>query len=353
MIWRLSETDLTSIHTQFTRLPWLGALLALLALPVTPQTLPPEYIYANGRVAAVEISFPPCTSGMQVLSVLPAGGSTVVGVGQPQNIEINYCNPFGAAATGQATLLINEEFNAARGCYFVYNGIYDLYFLMNDNATDWLVYSPGTPLSNSYCTIANPSRVISGNYLTLKATITFSGALAGSTTFWSAVTNNSYSASSGWSTLGSWNILGNLPPSGAAYSTSGTRADMTIAFSATDPNGYRNIYHSIFSIVNAPGLAVVNSCVIFYDQMSGGFFLANDAFLSWLPVPPGGSATNTQCSLTSLSAASGSGNSLLINARVSFPTAGTRYIYGLVYDRDLSYWGGDWQLLSPALVVNP
>ncbi|MCX6976241.1 MAG: hypothetical protein NTZ94_18530 [Verrucomicrobia bacterium] len=327
--------------------------LLMLVPPLPAQTLPREYVYLNGRVAAVEVSSPPCTSGMQVLSVLPAGGSTVVGVGQPQNIELNYCNPFGGAATGQATLLINEEFYASRGCYFVYNGIYDMYFLMNDNGDNWLTYSNNVPLTNSYCTISNPSRVISGNYLTVKATITFSGALAGSTNLWSAITNNTYTATSNWTSMGSWNVGGNLPPSGATYSASGTRSDMTIPFSVTDSNGYRNLYHSIFSITNSPGVTVTNACVIFYDQMSGSFFLANDAFTAWQAVPPGGNASNSQCALSSLSAASGSGNSLLINTRVSFPSAGTRYIYGLVYDRDLSYWGGGWQLLSPALVVNP
>ena len=329
-----------------------AALFALLASPLISQTLPREYIYANGRIAAVEVSFPPCSSNLQVLSVLPPRGSTVVGVGRPQNIEINYCNFQGGGAAGQAAVLISEELYAARGCYFVYNGIYDMYFLMNDAGNDWIVYT-GSPISNSFCTISNPSRAISGNYLTLKATITFQGPLAGSASVWSAITNNTYTASSGWQNIGTWNIAGNLPPSGITYSASGSRPNLTLSLAGTDPNGFQNLSAAFVTLTNTPTFASTNSCSLFYHQMSGLFFLANDSYTSWMHVPPGGTVSNTQCTLSALSVASGSGNTLTVQFRLSFPTPGVRYVYALTQDRDDALSAGGWQLLAPALTVNP
>lgn len=329
-----------------------AALLALLAFPLISQTLPREYVYANGRLTAVEVSFPPCGSNLQVLSVLPTRGSTVVGVGAPQNIEVNYCNTQGGGAAGQAGILINEEFYAARGCYFVYNGIYDMYFLMNDAGNDWITYT-GSPISNSFCTISNPSRAISGNYLTLKATITFSGPMAGSTNIWSAITNNTYTASTGWQNIGAWNVAGNLPPSVSTYSASGSRPDLTLSIAGADPNGFQNLSASFVTLTNTPTLVFTNSCSLFYHQMSGLFFLANDAYTSWMPVPPGGTVSNSQCTLSALSVASGSGNNLTVQFRLSFPTSGVRYVHALTQDRDDALSAGGWQLLNPALTVNP
>lgn len=329
-----------------------AALLALLASPLTSQTLPREYIYANGRLAAVEVSFPPCGSNLQILSVLPSGGSTVVGVGRPQNIEINYCNPQGGSATGQAGILINEEFYAGQGCYFVYNGIYNMYFLMNDAGNDWITYV-GSPISNGFCTISNPSRAISGNYLTVRATVTFSGPMAGSTNFWSAITNNTYTASTGWQSMGTWNVAGNVPPSAVTYSSSGTRPDLTLSLTGTDPNGFQNLSHSFITLTNTPALVAPSSCSLFYHQLSGSFFLANDAYTSWMPLPPGGTVSNSQCTLSALSVASGSGNTLTVQFRLSFPSSGVRYVHALTQDRDEALSAGGWQLLSPALAVNP
>jgi hypothetical protein len=329
-----------------------AALLIVLASRLVSQTLPREYIYANGRVAAVEVSYPPCGGNLQVLSVLPPRGSTVVGVGRPQNFEINYCNLQGGGAAGQATLLVNEELYAARGCYFVYNGIYDMYFLMNDAGNDWIVYA-GSPISNSFCTISNPSRVVSGNYLTLKATITFWGPMAGSASVWSAITNNTYTASSGWQNMGSWNIAGNLPPSEITYSASGSRPGLTLALAGTDPNGFQNLFAAFVTLTNTATFSTANSCSLFYHQTADLFFLANDSYTSWMPVPPGGSVSNSQCTLSSLSAVSGSGNTLNVRFRLSFPTSGVRYVHALTQDRDDSLSAGGWQLLTPVLTVNP
>ena len=272
------------------------------------QTLTKEYILFNDRPLAIEHALPPCSGALQVLGLSPPTGSPsgnlTAAIGVPQALEINYCNPAGGGATGQATLLVNEEFYGSRGCYFVYNAIYQMYFLMNDDATDWLVYS-GAPLTNSYCTIANPSATVSKPNLTVRATLTWNAALAGSARVWSAITNNSYTASSGWTDMGAWIIPGNLPPTSATYSASGSRADMTLTYNVSDPNGYRNLYHSFLNITssNAYPPQFNNACYLWFDQMSGNFRIANDAASNWIIPDANGVSSNSQCTLTPQSSA--------------------------------------------------
>jgi hypothetical protein len=108
----------------------------------------------------------------------------------------------------------------------------------------------------------------------------------------------------------------------------------------------------INTVLNAQG-----ACFLNYIRSSNKLYLANDNFTVWLgPVTPGspGSAQNSQCSIDgATSSVSGAGNTLTINAALTFKSAfaGTKVNYVVAHDNGglNSGWQvpGGWTVPAP------
>ena len=191
-----------------------------------------------------------------VVSVTPASGT-----GKIASLSIKYSDATSYTNIQAAQLLINNAIDGRLACYFGYDRVNNLLYLLNDGGTALLPAiipalngSPGSgTVSNSQCDVASSSAATLGTDLTLTINLTFSAAFGGGKIAYGGV--QSTSGNSGWHPVGTFIVPGPAAPGAPA---------VTHVLPANGSNGVP-INRAIalrFSSPVAPGSAVDGSVVV-------------------------------------------------------------------------------------------
>src|SRR5262249_21784902 len=129
--------------------------------------------------------------------------------------------------------------------------------------------------------------------------------------------------------------LPSRPPTVSSVSPmNGSGASQTFSFIFSDADGYTDL-NIVYGLFNST-LSTANACFFAYSRVDGHLYLFNDAGGGLVPgsLTPGGagSLTNSQCTLDGPgSSVSGAGNTLTVNAALTFKPAftGAKNIYML------------------------
>ncbi len=302
------------------------------------------------------------TSALQNIAPTADSVTPSSGAGTSQTFAFKYSSVNGYPYLSTLYALFNTALSSGNGCDIQYRVASNQLYLFNDTGSALL--GPVTPgvagtLSNSQCTLNAGTSSVSGslNTLTVNAAVSFSPAFIGTKTVYGYAVDKQ-NLNSGWKTLGSWTtvtIQAITPTADSVTPSSGTGAGRTFAFKYSSVNGYGYLstVYAWFDTVLSSG----NGCDVQYRLASNQMYLFNDAGSALLgPVTPGvaGTLSNSQCTLNAgTSSVSGSGNTLTVNAAVSFTAkfAGAKAVYGYALDKQNlnSGWKtlGSWTVTAP------
>jgi hypothetical protein len=195
-------------------------------------------------------------------------------------------------------------------------------------------------MSNSQCTLnpATASATTSGNNLTINVPLSFLPAFeGGKSIFVSAYDVNGLT--SGWQTVGTWNVFGTTPPlvqSVLPTGNVGSLVNTSVAVSdSLDPARISYVYFMVGTSISA-----ANSCFVEYNHTSNTLRLVNDTGLVWptpIPLGSGAAMSNSQCTLDPATASVTTlFRTLTVGIPLSFSSiySGSKNVYVNVYDMD-------------------
>jgi hypothetical protein len=339
-----------------------------------------------GVLTIAGFTIPVSQAAASVVTTLEPTGVTPAALsGAAQTFTFSFTDQAGAADLSVLDVLINNYLDGQQACYFaiVPAGGASGYLYLVDDAGDG-GYVNGSPmplpssgvLQNSQCSIsgAGGSLFTAGNNMTVSLNITFKPGFAGNKVIYMAARSNTQN--SGWQALGTWNVPGPAPVGpavdamqpGRSTTTGGTyllnnnySSDGTYTFTFTDTNGYGDL--AVVDILVNDFLDGIGACYVAYVPTSattGYLYLVDDAgdggYVSGSPlaIPSTNvNLTNRQCTIYGAgSSASASGNSLILNLRISFiPNfgfTGNRIFY--LAARNNSTGNSGWQAVGSVTV---
>lgn len=239
----------------------------------------------------------------------------------------------GASNIQYAQVLVSKNgLNAQNACYVSYDRATNVFYLLNDDLTQWYGLLGGTAntIGNSQCTIhgATSGSVIAleadqtegeGRELHLSVDISFRSGFSGLKKI-HHLTGDTLGNTSGWTDMGIWQDFGdpNVVEVTSFTPNSGTGASQTFTASVTDGNGAGTI--PFIQLVMNNELSGYNGCFIHYDRASNVFFLLNDAGTEFSGMFAGsGQVSNSQCTLNgSGSGGVVSGNTMTVTYNLTF-----------------------------------
>jgi hypothetical protein len=157
------------------------------------------------------------------------------------------------------------------------------------------------------------------------------GTLTSSTNYsWMVVAKNS----SGSATSSTWTFTTSapgpvMPTEISASPSSGSGNVETIVLTFGDGSGFADIAGA-GAMINSTQSGT-NACWFYYNRSSNSLSLASDSTASWTPLPTGGSVSNSQCTISSVST-TGSGTTFSLKLTITYTRTflGTRNVYGYV-----------------------
>ncbi|MBX9603458.1 MAG: FG-GAP-like repeat-containing protein, partial [Bryobacteraceae bacterium] len=199
-------------------------------------------------------------------------------------------------------LFTKSGLNAANACYISHDPVGNVFYLLNDDMTQWFGLLGGTAgtVGNSQCTIhgATSGSSRSGTDLVTNIDLSFRSGFAGVKNIYqfSADTQGN---TSGWQGMGTWNDTGNPGAVELISLTPSSGAGASQAFTAVVRDGDGGSTIPFVQMVMNASLSGFNGCFIHYDRASNTFFLLNNAGTSWsgLVGGSGGQVSNSQCTL--------------------------------------------------------
>lgn len=259
-------------------------------------------------------------------SVTPSSGT-----GATQQFTFVWSDPAGFADIPAAAVLFNTGLSGPSACFFIVDSVNRNFLFAADNGSSWTTLPIGSAssLQNSQCVLngSGSSLTGSGNTLTLRVTINFKTAFAGSKSIFLWVENAAGTTS--WKNMGGWTVPGSAPapsnpgPTSVSVTpSSGTGLTQQFSFLWSDPNGFSDI-RAVAALFNT-SLSGQGSCFLIVDTASRNILFAadNGSSFSVLPVGASGILQNSQCSLNVAgSTLSGSGNTLTLNVTLTFKAA--------------------------------
>ena len=289
------------------------------------------------------------SSPPQVVSVSPSSGT-----GSAQVFSFVYLDPNGQGDLAEAQVLINTAVSGTGACYVFYNPALNSVTLGNDAYTSLLgpmTLGASATLQNSQCTVngASSSATWSGNTLTLKLSLTFAPAFAG-TKYIFGYARSVGGLVSGFQTLGAWTVTGGAqPPQVVSVSpSSGGGSSQVFSFTYLDPTGQADLAEAQ-ALVNT-AVNGTSACYVFYNPALNSVTLGNDSYTGLLgPMTLGTAATlqNSQCTVKgATSSATWSANTLTLNLSLTFNAAfaGAKSLFG--YARSVGGLVSGWQTLG-------
>jgi large repetitive protein len=199
-------------------------------------------------------------------------------------------------------LFTKAGLNPANACYISHDPAGNVFYLLNDDLTQWYGLLGGTAgtVGNSQCTIhgATSGSSRSGTDLVTNIDISFRSGFAGVKNIYqfSADTQGN---TSGWQGMGTWNDTGN--PSAVELiswsPSSGAGASQVFTAVVRDGDGGSTI--PFVQMVMNGSLSGPNGCFVHYDRASNTFFLLNNSGTAWSGLVGGtaGQVSNSQCTL--------------------------------------------------------
>jgi hypothetical protein len=251
-------------------------------------------------------------------SVTPSTGS-----GTQQVFNVFATDPLGATDLSVVGILINATTDLPNSCAVIYNRLQNTLALLTDaGAMPATSIIPGSGTqTNSQCTLNGSASSITGSGNTLIASIAlaFQPGFSGSKNIYTEA--GSAVVPAAWTQTGSWTapptLTMTLNPASGMGSQQVFSAQVTDVLGATDLSTVGILINSTASASGA--------CAVIYNRAPNTFALLTDSGAvpaSGLTPGASGTQSNSQCTLiASSSGASASGNTLTVNASVSFATA--------------------------------
>jgi len=276
------------------------------------------------------------------------GANPGTGTTASQTFAFTVSDADGWQDLGVVNVLVNSALDGRHACYLAYARSINVLYLVNDAGTallpGLLVNGTGS-LSNSQCTITNPTVSGTGNTMTLTMNMSFPTTFAGYKVFYMAV-RDSLENNSGWQPVASWavppmtttspRVTGMTPGRG-----SGTSGQVTFQFS--DSHGWQNL--GVVNMLLNTALDGRHACYMAYARTINVLYLVNDAgdgLLPGLVVNGTGSLSNSQCTITNPTV-SGSGNTMTLQMNIAYGASfnGNRIWY--LAARDVLENNSGWQ----------
>jgi hypothetical protein len=286
-------------------------------------------IRGHGTLVALINDTP--TSPVEPVTANPASGSGTT----PTTFTFTFTDSAGYQNLNVVDVLINSALDGRHACYIAFqpsgaNG--GSVFLVDDSGDAGGPYQglvlPGSgSISNSQCTVNGASSSVSGNgnTLTLMLNISFTAGFSGNKIFYLSAQDKS-SNNSGWQALGTWSVPGGQiagpTVSGMNPAHTNVFGPTTYTFTFTDTNGWQDI--SVADILSNSAIDGRHACYIAIVPATNSVYLVDDAGdaagpFTGFTVPPGGSASNSQCTVGGAGAAlSGSGTTLTVTLPITF-----------------------------------
>ena len=220
--------------------------------------------------------------------------------------------------------------NTANACYLAYGAASGTIALYNNAGTvpSFKPIGSSATLSNSQCAVGYTLAYPSGNSVVLQVNLAFAAAFTGAQSLYLDALEPS--ASSGWVSVGSWNVTGGSPIANSVSPATGFSLTPAFTFTVSDPVASANI--SGMAMLIAPGSPTntANGCYLVYSVGAGTIGLYNNAGTSSNTKAVGSSATlsNSQCAV-GYTLAYPSGNSVVLQIDLAFaPTfSGLQTVY--------------------------
>jgi cyclophilin family peptidyl-prolyl cis-trans isomerase/sugar lactone lactonase YvrE len=278
------------------------------------------------------------TIGVSQQPPVLAGSQPATATGTSQTFTLTARDANGAGDVSRVYFLVNGDTTVpVNTCHGFYDRATNGLYLYNDALTGLLGPSaPGTGpvLQNTNCSVQLTSLSASGNDLTLGLALTRKGSYSTGTRNLYVWVTDVANTGTGWVLASGWTIAGGAQPPVVAVVTPGTATALTQTFTivARDANGSSDISR-VYFLVDAASSVTANSCHGFYDRVTNGFYLYDDALTTLSgPLVPGGGGTlqNSNCAI------SGAGSSVA--------TTATDVVLGLTVTRRGGYVTGGKQL---------
>lgn len=289
------------------------------------------------------------TPPIQVTSISPINQN-----GFSRTFTATFTDFLGASDLSDMDLLFNSTLNGTGACWIHYSTTSNKIFLYNDGGSGVVpgFVTPGGPgmASNAQCTIASGGPVTTGsNTAALPVSVSFNTINFQDTKSVFGRGKGFTGGDSGWTLKGTWTTIAPQPPmvlSVSPINGTGTSKTFTAVFS--DPAGSGDL--SKMSILFGSDISGVSACWVIFDRSANMMFLEDNAGNGSAAgsVTPGGSGTasNSQCSISSGGSVTISGNSVAIPVAVTFTGAfaGPRNVFGRAVGYDSLDSG--WQILG-------
>jgi len=266
----------------------------------------------------------------------PSGTSISIpypGSGNSGTFTATFTDPAGSADIEYMQIWFSANgTNSANSCMLLLGHSTGLFQVLNDAGTAWQGSIPtGQSDHNSQCTLntANSGFTYNGITATMTVNVTFSAGFAGTKGVWLWADNfaNEYA----WSgQVGSWTVTGAGPPAGMSITpNSGSGSAQTFRANFADPVSAANIQYLEMTITGNNSTAA-NNCSVLYSHSTQQFALSDDSGGWRTGFAPGGSDSNSQCTLTTSSpGASFSGTAASMTFTATFKPAfvGAKQLY--------------------------
>jgi hypothetical protein len=295
--------------------------------------------------SGISISIPPPGSGN-------SGTFTATFTDPAGNADIEYMQIWFSA----------DGTNSANSCMLLLVHSSGKFQVLNDAGNAWQApITPGQSDQNSQCILNTGSSgfTYSGNTATMTVNLTFKTAFSGPKGVWLWAEN--FGGEAAWGgQIASWTVPGAGPPSGISISPpSGNGSAQTFTANFTDPVAAANIQYLEMTIT-ANNSTSANNCSVLYSHSTQQFALSDDSGTWRTGFAPGGSDTNSQCTLTSSSPGtsfSGAAASMTFTTtfKPAFVGAKQSYLWTENYAGQSAGTGqlGSWTVTSPTPVTAP
>jgi hypothetical protein len=218
--------------------------------------------------------------------------------GNGVTISATFTDPVNAANISNTVVWIyNATTNKA--CAIQMDQTFHLFTLMNDAGNSWRPpFAPGGSDSNQECVINTqaPGFSVSGKSVTMTVTATILPAFAGALSIsLSAASAAGPSFGLPPTLMGNWTVASGFPSWGSFSQSSASGSSGTFTATFTDPGGATNLLYMELTITAGGAI----ECDALVDYRNQEFQLIGDGpNLGWrAPIPPGGSDSNSQCTL--------------------------------------------------------
>jgi hypothetical protein len=255
------------------------------------------------------------------------------GTGPAERFSFTVSDQGGAGFITGLAALISPTLNTLDACYVVYDRTAGTISLAYDNPNNGA--SPVTPggtqvVSNSQCTLkASDSTVVIGvTSIVVTVDLTFNANYFGAKNVYLDAVEPGFT--SGWVTVGSWNVTGGAPVANSVSPSSGSGLTPTFTFTVSDSTSAANISGISMLVTSGSPANSANACYLVYNVAAATIALYNNPGTSSSSKLIGSSATlsNSQCAV-GYTVAFPSGNSVVISVNLVFSStfAGPQSVY--------------------------